>query len=93
MDLVLAIEEAVLSLLEQDYYKTTEYLVEELRIEYPLEHQKIRQLYAKKYQLSGCGVHQSPVTAVNHALNSLKKKGLVEKKTENGTGMWRLAKK
>ncbi|MDD4752409.1 MAG: hypothetical protein PHT78_04010 [Desulfitobacteriaceae bacterium] len=93
MDLVIAIEEAVLSLLEQDYFKTTEYLVEELRVEYTLEHQRIRKEYTEKYQLSGCGVHQSPVTAVNHALNSLKKKGLVEKKTENGTGMWRLAKK
>lgn len=77
-------------LLEQDFYKTAQYLVEELRVEYPEKYLHIMKVYGAEYDLSACGMHQSPNTAVHEALNLLLKKGLVDKKTENGLTLWRL---
>lgn len=90
MDINLVIREPLLSILERDCAKSAEFLAEELRIEYPLEHQRVMHLYEEKYHLSVCGVHQSPLTAVNHVLHCLLAEGLVEQSVKNGIVLWRL---
>ncbi|HHT62094.1 MAG: hypothetical protein ACOX4H_10845 [Bacillota bacterium] len=89
MDLV-KLNALVLSLLETECSKTVDYLVEELRMEYPEEFKKIMGEFQKEYSLSGCGAEMSPITAVNASLNYLYNEGKVEKERRNGFGMWRL---
>jgi len=83
-----ALKMLVLELLEPDCYKTVDYLVEELRVEYPRELRKVMSDFQKEYDLSGCGAEMSPITAINAALISLWEEGKVEKKREDGVSMW-----
>ena len=80
----------ILELLEADCFKTIDYLVEELRIEYPQQYRQVMKDFQEEYGLSGCGAEMSSITAVNFSLNSLLDEDKVEKKKENGLSMWRL---
>jgi len=80
----------MLDLLEEDCFKTVDYLVEEFRMEYPHEYRQVMKDFQEEYDLSGCGAEMSPITAVNFSLNSLLGEEKVEKKKENGFSMWRL---
>lgn len=80
----------LLELLEIDSFKTVDYLVEELRMEYPQQYRQIMEAFRKEYDLSACGAEMSPITAVNFSLNTLLDEEKVEKTRENGLGMWRL---
>lgn len=79
----------IMELLEKDNFKTVDYIVEELRVEYSVEFRKISKEFQKKHNLSGCGAVMSPITMVNAALNSLLERGMVEKKMVEGLNMWR----
>lgn len=80
----------ILDLLEKDSFKTIDYLVEELRMEYPEHYRQVMKDFQKEYDLSVCGAEMSPITAVNLSLNSLLNEEKVEKKIENGINMWKL---
>ncbi|WP_089609917.1 hypothetical protein [Dehalobacterium formicoaceticum] len=80
----------ILSLLEKDYFKNIDYLVQELRVEYPDQYHQVMKQFQEEYHLSTCGMMMSPITAVNISLDSLLKESLVEKKTEKGQSLWRL---
>ena len=91
MDLIDEVEEILLDLLEEIYFKSTEHLVEELKMEYPAYYQKIMEVFGRQYGLSGCGKKMSPVTAAGIALSRLLKAGKVITKTEQGTSFWCLS--
>lgn len=80
----------ILELLEEDYFKNIDYLVQELRVEFPDQYHQVMKQFQEEYHLSGCGTRMSPITAVNISLDNLLKKNQVEKKTENGQSLWRL---
>ncbi|MGI6685936.1 MAG: hypothetical protein ACOX47_10815 [Bacillota bacterium] len=84
-----ALNKLILELLEIDCYKTVDYLVEELRTEYPQEFRRIMKDFLREYDLSGCGAEMSPITVVNSSLNDLMLGGKVEKKREGRLNMWR----
>jgi hypothetical protein len=80
----------ILSLLEEDYYKPIDYLVQELRVEFPEQYHQVMQQFQEEYHLSACGAMMSPITAINYSLNVLIKENKVEKIKEKGQSLWRL---
>lgn len=84
------LREPLLAILETTCAKSTEFLAEELRMEYPQIYQQVMRLFAEKYDLSGCGVHQSPLTAINEVMPILCAESLASRETRNGLTLWRL---
>ncbi len=91
MDAATSLKKLLLSVLDKKHYLATEHVVEALRVEYPQQFHNLMDIYAGEHNLSGCGLHMGPLTAVSHALEALAVNSLVEKVIDNGVLMWRLA--
>jgi len=87
MDLL---RQPMLEILEAGCAKSVEFLAEELRMEFPREYQQVMQLFADKYDLSHCGVLQSPLTAINQVMQALQEEGLAARENRDGLILWRL---
>lgn len=84
------LEEALMELLEEEAYKPTFRMAQELRAEYPHLWQQLQEKGKEQYGRS-CSAAQLPSNAVARCLHDLEKKGLVEKQLlENGQVSWRL---
>lgn len=74
-DILLETKNMLLELLSCKDPKSTEHLVEELKVEFPALYQEIRAYFSQKYNLSGCGAQMSPLTAVQQCLSELYNEG------------------
>ncbi len=82
------LKKIVVNLLDETTYKLTEHIAEELRLEYPKEYDDVMRYYQVEYGLSACGARNSPLQAVNEALNQLLEEGIAAKKVLDNNYLW-----